>query len=228
MTLEKQVIFFATQETGCPENYHDTPSTSESEPRVCQVVSFFWGLGPTTCTYYCLVLGFLQGVWMRLATLTHTPYEKPTNQEIVHGPRWKLNDTVNQHISVNSPMQATCSVQLPLLNLIIQEIIVEEYKPRRSIATNSTTQLIFFVRFLCGVRADLNTKTQTPDISITQQCVNHSTAVITYIHAITSMKSPSFYMTTFNASLANLTAVLPQSRDYSCYVSRPILAPPPL
>jgi len=35
-------------------------------------------------------------------------------------------------------------------------------------------------------------------------------------------------MTTFMASLKNLTALLPQSCDSSCYVSRPILAPPPL
>jgi len=41
---------------------------------------------------------------------------------------------------------------------------------------------------------------------------------------ITSTKSPSFCMTTFSASLTDL----PQSRDCSCYVSRPILAPPPL
>jgi len=45
---------------------------------------------------------------------------------------------------------------------------------------------------------------------------------------ITSIKSPSVWMTTFSASLMNLTALLPQSRDISCYVSRPILAPPPL
>jgi len=45
---------------------------------------------------------------------------------------------------------------------------------------------------------------------------------------ITSTKSPSFCLTAFSASLANLTALLPQSRDYSCYLSRPILAPPPL
>jgi hypothetical protein len=43
---------------------------------------------------------------------------------------------------------------------------------------------------------------------------------------ITSTKSPSFCMNTVSASLTNLTAVLPQSRDCSCYVSRPILAPP--
>jgi hypothetical protein len=45
---------------------------------------------------------------------------------------------------------------------------------------------------------------------------------------ITSTKVPSFCTTTFSASLTNLTALLPQSRDTSCYVSRPILAPPPL
>jgi len=33
-------------------------------------------------------------------------------------------------------------------------------------------------------------------------------------------------MTTFNASLKNLTALLLQSCDCSCYVSRPTLAPP--
>ena len=35
-------------------------------------------------------------------------------------------------------------------------------------------------------------------------------------------------MKTFSASLTNLMALLPQSHDRSCYVSRPILAPPPL
>jgi hypothetical protein len=45
---------------------------------------------------------------------------------------------------------------------------------------------------------------------------------------IKSTKSPSFCMTTFSASLTNLTVLLPQSHNYSCYVSRPILAPPPL
>jgi len=34
-------------------------------------------------------------------------------------------------------------------------------------------------------------------------------------------------MTTFSASLAKLTAFLLQSCDCGCYVSRPILAPPP-
>ena len=43
----------------------------------------------------------------------------------------------------------------------------------------------------------------------------------------TSTKSSPFCMTTFSASLTKLTALLPQSRDISCYVSRPILAPPP-
>ena len=44
----------------------------------------------------------------------------------------------------------------------------------------------------------------------------------------TPQMSPSFWMTTFSASLTNLTALLPQSHDRSCYVSRPILAPLPL
>jgi hypothetical protein len=35
-------------------------------------------------------------------------------------------------------------------------------------------------------------------------------------------------MTTFSASLTNLTALLPLSRDCSCYVCRQMLAPPPL
>jgi len=35
-------------------------------------------------------------------------------------------------------------------------------------------------------------------------------------------------MTTFSASLTNLTVLLPQSYDFSCHVSRRIPAPPPL
>ena len=35
-------------------------------------------------------------------------------------------------------------------------------------------------------------------------------------------------VTTFNPRLTNLTVLLPQSRDCSCYVSGRILAPPPL
>jgi len=45
---------------------------------------------------------------------------------------------------------------------------------------------------------------------------------------ITSTKSPSFWTATFRASLTNPRPLLPQSRDSSCYVSRPIPAPPPL
>jgi len=45
---------------------------------------------------------------------------------------------------------------------------------------------------------------------------------------ITSTKSPSFCMTNFSASLTNFAVLLPQSHDCSCYVSRPILTPPPL
>jgi hypothetical protein len=43
---------------------------------------------------------------------------------------------------------------------------------------------------------------------------------------VTSTKSPSFCTTTFSASRTYLTALLPQSHDWSWYVSRPILAPP--
>ena len=42
---------------------------------------------------------------------------------------------------------------------------------------------------------------------------------------ITSTDFLSFCITTFSVSLTNLTALLPQSRDINCYVSRPILAP---
>jgi hypothetical protein len=45
---------------------------------------------------------------------------------------------------------------------------------------------------------------------------------------ITSRGSPPFYMTAFSASLTKLTALLHQSPVASCYVSRPIPAPPPL
>jgi hypothetical protein len=38
----------------------------------------------------------------------------------------------------------------------------------------------------------------------------------------------SFCTKTFSASLTKLTLLLLQSRDSSCYVNRPILAPPPL
>ena len=43
----------------------------------------------------------------------------------------------------------------------------------------------------------------------------------------TSTKSPSFIMITIS-DLTNCSALLPQSRYYSRYVTRPILAPPPL
>jgi hypothetical protein len=43
---------------------------------------------------------------------------------------------------------------------------------------------------------------------------------------ITSINSPSFFMTTFSASLTKCMILLPQSHDCSCYMSRPILAAP--
>ena len=43
---------------------------------------------------------------------------------------------------------------------------------------------------------------------------------------ITSIKSPSFFMTPFISSLTKCMVLPPQSHDCSCYVSRRILAPP--
>ena len=59
-------------------------------------------------------------------------------------------------------------------------------------------------------------------------CVSSAKTEILYHGSITSTESPSFCTTTFSASLTSLTARPPQSHDYSCYVSRPILTPPPL
>jgi hypothetical protein len=57
----------------------------------------------------------------------------------------------------------------------------------------------------------------------------HSLSAVLWRYSrITSTKSLSFCMTIFSASLTNLTDLLLQSRDCSCYVSRRILAPPPL
>jgi hypothetical protein len=70
-------------------------------------------------------------------------------------------------------------------------------------------------------------------IHITTEVLNRNSETakafpIRYYSRITSPMSPSFSRTTLSASLTNLTAILLQSRDCSCYVSRPILAPPPL
>lgn len=62
---------------------------------------------------------------------------------------------------------------------------------------------------------------------LTVQDMHNYTAVIV-CSRIPSPNSQQFCMTTFSTSLTNLTAVLPQSRDCSCYVSRPVVAPPPL
>jgi hypothetical protein len=40
-------------------------------------------------------------------------------------------------------------------------------------------------------------------------------------------KTPKFWMPVISASLKKITAHLPQSRDFSCYVSRPVLTRPP-
>jgi len=55
-------------------------------------------------------------------------------------------------------------------------------------------------------------------------CVN----IYTHAEQDDTHKGPSFWMITFSASLTNLTVLLPQSCDCSCYTSRQILAPPPL
>ena len=66
-----------------------------------------------------------------------------------------------------------------------------------------------------------------PDLLIaarTRHLVAHNWLVLSIPNysRITSTKSPSFCMTTFSASLTYLTALLPQSHDYSRYVNRPI------
>jgi len=57
--------------------------------------------------------------------------------------------------------------------------------------------------------------------------MNKNNNLYTY-SGITSTKFPSFCVTSFSTSLTNLSFLLPQSRDCSCNVRRPILAPPPL
>jgi hypothetical protein len=67
------------------------------------------------------------------------------------------------------------------------------------------------------------------DFVYASQCyVTRTVRVLFFYSRITSTEFPSFCMITFSASLTNLTVRLRQSHDYSCYVSRPILAPPPL
>ena len=51
--------------------------------------------------------------------------------------------------------------------------------------------------------------------------------VLRYIR-IASTKSPSFSIMTFSVLLTNCGVLLPQSHDYSCYISRRILVRPPL
>jgi hypothetical protein len=65
-------------------------------------------------------------------------------------------------------------------------------------------------------------------ISIWKRCARCRFWCSLKYSTITSTESPSFSMTTFSASLTILTVVLPQSHDCSCYVSRTVLAPPPL
>lgn len=62
---------------------------------------------------------------------------------------------------------------------------------------------------------------------ITQQYIFKYLMMALYSR-ITPTKSPSFCMTTFSASLTYLMVLLPRSHDCSCYVSRWMLASPPL
>jgi hypothetical protein len=82
----------------------------------------------------------------------------------------------------------------------------------------TTYFLILLVYFYEHIRHD--------KCSICVQVYNVSNHKV-YYSRITFTKSSSFCMTTFSASLTNLLPLLPQSRHTSCYVSRPILAPPP-
>ena len=49
-----------------------------------------------------------------------------------------------------------------------------------------------------------------------------------WYNSITSTNSPSFCMRALSGNITILTVFLSQSHDRTCYVSRPILAPPPL
>jgi len=62
--------------------------------------------------------------------------------------------------------------------------------------------------------------------SVTTMADNHE-LLIEYSR-ITSKENPSFCMTSLSASSTNGTALLTQSHDCRCYISRRILAPPPL
>jgi hypothetical protein len=58
--------------------------------------------------------------------------------------------------------------------------------------------------------------------------LRYTDVLIVKYNRITSTNAPSFCTTTFRTRLTNLTALLPQSRDCGCYVSRRILTPPQL
>jgi len=82
-----------------------------------------------------------------------------------------------------------------------------------------------------GAELPLDNCTQTiilnnPVFYCNIHCNETPTSCAAYSRII-STKSPSFCMTTSSAILTHLAVFLPQSRDYTCYVSRPILAPPP-
>ena len=58
--------------------------------------------------------------------------------------------------------------------------------------------------------------------------VHQGNPIRAFYSRITSTKSPSSCIRDWTASLTKRTVLFPQSHDCSCYVSTPILAPPPL
>jgi len=59
-------------------------------------------------------------------------------------------------------------------------------------------------------------------------CLEDKEEVKALYSSIKSTNSPTFCTTTFSTSPKNLTTLLPQSHDSSCYVRRPVLPPAPL
>ena len=107
---------------------------------------------------------------------------------------------------------------------------------KRAFSRVTLSSRFFHVSWLssCSFISDLQSFTWPSSIEIRKSSlfkeVNQQTIVNKYTNfmctRIKFTKSPTFCMTTFSASLKKLTPRLPQSRDCSCHVGRPILAPP--
>ena len=78
-----------------------------------------------------------------------------------------------------------------------------------------------------NVRNVINTRVYKYNVCQTVLYFNATTDGKCSYKRITTTKSPSFWIT-FSASLTDITPLLPQTRDYRCYVNRPILASPPV